>query len=289
MRVPVEWEDQREEPRAETDPLWWVAPHPDVTADILIVDDVKMNRTMVAFAARKLGLTSHQAVDGAEALELLRTKTYSIVFMDRQMPVMTGDVATEQARANGYTLPIVMVSADLFTPCEEAKLKRRGITAFLHKTSVPGTRHAMKKLKEMKSDPLWWVAPHPGVTADILVVDDAKMVRMMTSFAAKKSGLTFEVAKDGTEAVELLRTNTYSIVFMDRQMPEMNGDIATEQARANGYTLPIVMVSADLFTPCEEAKLKRRGITAFLHKMSVPGTRHAIKKLEEMKSDGNDI
>merc|ERR1719331_2902586 len=78
MRVPVEWEDQREEPRAETDPLWWVAPHPDVTADILIVDDVKMNRTMVAFAARKLGLTSHQAVDGAEALELLRTKTYSI-------------------------------------------------------------------------------------------------------------------------------------------------------------------------------------------------------------------
>merc|ERR1719247_3432061 len=133
------------------------------------------------------------------------------------------------------------------------------------------------------------LAPHPGVTADILVVDDAKMVRMMTSFAAKKSGLTVDQAADGTKAVELLRTNTYSIVFMDRQMPEMNGDIATEQARANGYTLPIVTVSADLFTPSEEAKLKRRGITAFLHKMSVPGTRHAIEKLKEMKSDGNDI
>ena len=127
------------------------------------------------------------------------------------------------------------------------------------------------------------------MTADILVVDDAKMVRLMTSFAAKKFGLTVEEATDGTKAVELLRTNTYSIVFMDRQMPEMNGDIATEQARANGYTLPIVMVSADLFTPSEEAELKRRGITAFLHKMSVPGTRHAMKKLKEMKSDGNYI
>ena len=72
-------------------------------------------------------------------------------------------------------------------------------------------------------------------------------------------------------------------------MSEMNGGIATAQARANGYTLPIVMVSADLLTPCEEAKLKRRGITAFLHKMSVPGTRHAMKKLKEMKSVGDDI
>merc|ERR1719174_2539403 len=200
----------------KSDPLWWVAPHPDVTADILVVDDAKMVRMTTSLAAKKSGLTFEVAKDGTDAVELLRTKTYSIVFMDRQMPEMNGDVATEQARANGYTLPIVMVSADLFTPCEEAKLKRRGITAFLHKMSVPGTSDAMKKLKEMKSDPLWWVAPHPGVTADILVVDDAKMVRMMTLLAAKKSGLTVDEAVDGTKAVELLRTNTYSIVFMDR-------------------------------------------------------------------------
>ena len=79
------------------------------------------------------------------------------------------------------------------------------------------------------------------------------------------------------------------MVFMDLQMPEMNGGIVAEQARTNGYTLPIVMVSADLFTPSEEVELKRRGITAFLHKMSVPGTRQAMKKLEEMKNDENDI
>ena len=97
------------------------------------------------------------------------------------------------------------------------------------------------------------------------------------------SGLTVDQATDGTKAVELLRTNTYSIVFMDRQMPEMNGDIATEQARANGYTLPIVMTSGDTFEPCEKEELKRRGITAFLSKMAVPGTRHAMKKLKSMK------
>ena len=67
------------------------------------------------------------------------------------MPVMTGDVATEQARANGYTLPIVMVSGDTFEPHEQAELKRRGMTEFLNKMSIPGTRDAMKKLKEMKT------------------------------------------------------------------------------------------------------------------------------------------
>ena len=96
-----------------------------------------------------------------------------------------------------------------------------------------------------------WVSPHPGVTADILVVDDVKTNRMVTTFQAKKLGLTFHEAADGAEAVETLRTNTYSMVFMDRQMPVMNGDVATEQARANGYTLPIVMVSGDTFERCE--------------------------------------
>jgi CheY-like chemotaxis protein len=283
MRVPVQWADKSVKSPPKSDPLWWVAPHPGATADILVVGDKKRFRLMTILTGKKYGLTVEEASGGTKAVERLRTNTYSIVFIDRQMPEMNGGIVAEQARVNGYTLPIVMVSADLFTPSEEAKLKRRGITAFLHKMSVPGSSDAMKKLKEMKSDPLWWVAPHPDVTADILVVDDSKMVRMMTSLAAKKSGLTFDHAVDGTEAVKRLRTNTFSIVFMDRQMPEMNGDIATEQARANGYALPIVMVSADTFSASEKVELKGRGMTAFLNKMAVPGVRHALLKLKEMK------
>ena len=99
-----------------------------------------------------MGLTFHEAVDGSQAVDLLRTNTYSIVLMDREMPVMTGDVATEQARANGYILPIVMVSGNTFNESEKAELKRRGMTAFLGKMGVPGIRQAMEKLKEMKNE-----------------------------------------------------------------------------------------------------------------------------------------
>ena len=127
-----------------------MTPQPGATADVLVVDDVKMNRMVTTRAARKLGLTYHEAADGAEAVERLRTNTYSMVFMDRQMPVMNGDIATEQARANGYTLPIVMASGDTFEEEEEVELKERGLTAFLSKMTVPGTLHAMEKLCEMK-------------------------------------------------------------------------------------------------------------------------------------------
>ena len=150
IKVPVQCEHKTATtPPNMKDPFWWVTPHPGATADILVVDDVKMNRRMVAFAAKKIGLTCAEATDGVQALNLLQTNTYSMVFMDRQMPVMNGDEATEKARENGYTLPIVMVSGDNFSPVERTTLKRRGVTAFLDKGAVSGTRHAMKKLHEL--------------------------------------------------------------------------------------------------------------------------------------------
>ena len=141
----------RSKPEEQPDPFWWVSPHPGVTADVLVVDDVKMNRMMIIFSAKKFGLTIHEAADGTEALKRLRNNTYSMVFMDRQMPVMNGDVAMEKARADGYTLPIVMVSGDTFDEFEEEDILDRGMTAFLSKMAVPGASHAMKKLKDMKT------------------------------------------------------------------------------------------------------------------------------------------
>ena len=155
VRVPVQYTCHEESKSTVTtpvhEPLWWVAPHPGATADILVVDDVRMNRMMTIFTARKLGLTCHEASNGEEAVQMLRNNTYSVVFMDRQMPVMNGDLATEKARANGYTLPIVMVSADTLRPSEEEKMVEQGVTAFLGKMAVPGTRHAMMKLKKLRA------------------------------------------------------------------------------------------------------------------------------------------
>ena len=111
-----------------------------------------MNRMMTAYSAKKLGLTFHEAADGTGAVELLRTNTYSMVFMDHEMPTMNGDEATEQVRAHGYTLPIVMTSGSTFKQSDESELRRRGVTALVGKTSESGPLHVMAKLKKMKME-----------------------------------------------------------------------------------------------------------------------------------------
>ena len=126
----------------EADPLDAAGDAQDACAGI----DIACEATNVA-AARAYAKDGN--ADSRRALECLRNNTYSIVFMDRQMPVMNGDEATEKARELGYTLPIVMVSGDNFSPIERTTLKRRGVTTFLDKLDVSGTRHAMSKLHEL--------------------------------------------------------------------------------------------------------------------------------------------
>jgi len=150
MRVPVPWIKQNEQPRPGEDLLSWVKPHPGATADVLVVDDVRLNRMVTIRWAKRLGLTFDEVADGTEAVEHLRRNTYSMVFMDRQMPMMNGEIATKHARTNGYTLPIVMTSGDTFDCHEQLELRQHGVTAFLTKLAVPGTHHALKRLLEMK-------------------------------------------------------------------------------------------------------------------------------------------
>ena len=61
--------------------------------------------------------------------------------MDMQMPEMTGDEATEKARAGGYKGIIVMVSGDNFVPSEQERLRTAGVSAFLAKMEKPGFWH----------------------------------------------------------------------------------------------------------------------------------------------------
>ena len=87
------------------------------------------------------------------------------------------------------------------------------------------------------------------------------------------------------EAVAAMARRRFSLVTMDRQMPVMKGDAATEAARAAGYTGTIVMVSGDTFSPAKEAALRGMGVTAFLGKMGTLSIHDAVARLGELKRD----
>jgi CheY-like chemotaxis protein len=84
-----------------------------------------------------------------------------------------------------------------------------------------------------------------------------------------------EVVPDGVEAVQRASEQAFEVIFMDLNMPRMDGLEATRQLRARGLTLPIIAVTARVSSEDEQECLKA-GMTAYLTKPV------SLKRLEEL-------
>jgi len=85
---------------------------------------------------------------------------------------------------------------------------------------------------------------------EILLVEDNKINIMVADALLKKLGCKIDIALNGLEAIERLKTKNYDIVFMDVQMPKMNGLEATQEIRRNGsgvinHNVPIIAMTAN--------------------------------------------
>ncbi|MDH5437116.1 MAG: response regulator, partial [Gammaproteobacteria bacterium] len=79
----------------------------------------------------------------------------------------------------------------------------------------------------------------------ILLAEDNKVNQLLISKYLRKAGLSIDVAENGQLAIEFAQKNTYDLIFMDVQMPIMGGIEATQFLRKNGYTVPIIFLSAN--------------------------------------------
>ena len=79
-----------------------------------------------------------------------------------------------------------------------------------------------------------------------LVVDDSAVMRKVLIGALGRANITdVDQAADGQEAVAATEANQYDIVLMDWNMPNMLGIDALRTIRANGKTMPIIMVTTE--------------------------------------------
>jgi signal transduction histidine kinase/CheY-like chemotaxis protein len=118
----------------------------------------------------------------------------------------------------------------------------------------------------------------------ILVAEDAKGNQALIRLLLEKMGLDVVIAENGQQAVERAMKEKFDLIFMDMQMPVMNGYEASRLLREKGCTLPIVALTAHAM-PEDEKKCLAAGCNGYLQK---PIDREKLKELLFTYLSGKD-
>ncbi|MFH1741813.1 MAG: response regulator [bacterium] len=222
----------------------------------LVVDDSGAMRRVLINHLSKLGIQNiAEAGRGNEALQEVLEADYDLVLMDYNMPDMNGIEAIQAIRAQGKTMPIVMVSTE-GDKGHVLKALQAGANNYIVKPftlQVFGMKlhDTLSRLDKTESseEPKPPAEPKETKLSDpdsmkVLVVDDSASMRRILTRHLEAFGLkNVDEAVDGKEAVDAVCGAEYDFILMDLNMPNMNGIEAIQAIRGQGKTMPIIMVT----------------------------------------------
>ena len=230
--------------------------------DVLVVDDdeILLDTAVDTFAS--LGVTAERAESGREALDkILRRheegRDYDLVLLDWKMPDIDGIETVRRIRAEvDSVLPILLISAYDFSDSENLA-KEAGANGFIAKPLFRSTLY--DKINALLGTEAKSVEPEDDYSdlqgMHILVAEDNDINWEIISALLGMFGVTTERAENGRVCVDKMKQaekDRYALIFMDVQMPEMNGLDATRAIRALddpwASSIPIIAMTADAFS-----------------------------------------
>jgi len=271
--------------------------------DILIVDDNTTNREVLRAQLEGWGATVYEANDGADALEVCRKriesterKFFDIAFLDMQMPELDGAMLGEQLLANpDYSGMKLVMMTSIDSQYDAQYFADIGFDAYFPKPVTASdlygaisvvidagetlqhadplvTHNYLKTLapSQKEDQPLSTLSKD----ARILLVEDNKINQLVALGVLGQKDLVADVAGNGIEALQRLndtkKDDSYALILMDCQMPEMDGYKATQairqgEAGEHNIDIPIIAMTANAMTGDRE-KCLAIGMNDYLSK-----------------------
>lgn len=211
------------------------------TKNILVVDGSPVNRLVDEKFLNEPTCNIEHAENGAQALSILSRKRFDLILMDIDTPVMKGDEAARHIRmgkhigkkhAAGYkNIPIIGISA-----FPEPELKQRvldaGMNGYIAKPLM--RKHLLSLFEDYFFSENKQVINVNDIILEnrnVLIVDDDLTSRKFMSIILEHMGAHVAQAENGEQAIQCMEKNDYDIVFMDMEMPVLNGVNATQMIR----------------------------------------------------------
>ncbi len=257
---------------------------------VLIVDDSPANRRILRHYVTTWGMIATEAGDGLNALEELReaaemNQPFDLAILDLMLPIMDGfDLARriKEDKSISNVRLILMPSFGMRGHSQEAK--QAGIDGYLVKplrqsdlfnsiAAVLGANEFQCSTDPTAEKPLvtqynMIKQNYPAEQKSILVVEDNAVNQKVLRMQLERMGFSVDAAYNGKEALAALERNSYSLVLMDCQMPEMDGYEATDSFRQleNGSNrTPVIAVTANAMQG-EREKCLAAGMDDYLSK-----------------------
>jgi CheY-like chemotaxis protein/HPt (histidine-containing phosphotransfer) domain-containing protein len=273
----------------------------------LIVDDVALNRDILARRLARWNMDVAKVNDGLSALIAIdeaatQGRPFDVVLLDRHMPGQTGHEVADAIRRleNGQAVKLILcssishgvtVSAGAGTQFDAVLFKplmQGALLEALSATLAPMSRDASHAVKS-QDDQLHG--------ARILLVEDNETNLFAATTMLKLLGCDVTTARTGVEAVRAAAASQFDLILMDMQMPEMDGLEATRRIRAvsgPNQAKPILALTANAFVE-DGARCKAAGMNEHLTKpvrrtaLQAALHRHLCKSVAQPQSDQTTV